>query len=225
MPDSSAAVESVLDGLAGSESGSLRRRDRDRHAGLWVTALTLAALEDPEGAEAGDADLVAPLQCLGDGADQRLHCLAGVGLGQAGALCNGRDQICLVDECKPPLKRPPTLATCPSSANRLTGSQHPYPNKPAFQGSFQAVVAPGLHGGGTAASVSGAGAAPNMETALGAQAAGEASSGNAGSWLAKKSPYARSRASRTCSLSSGVALMSWVPQSVSPAIRSTNPTA
>jgi hypothetical protein len=63
-----------------------------------------------------------------------------------------------------------------------------FSDKPAFQGRFQAVVAPGLHCGGTVAPVIGAGAAPDMGIALGAQAAGEASSGNAGSRLAKKSP-------------------------------------
>ena len=86
------------------------------------------------------------------------------GLGQAGVRRDGRDQIRLVHECRPPLKRPPTQATGPSRANRLTGGQHPYADKPAIQGSFQAVVAPGLH------------------------SASGASSGNAGSRLAKKSP-------------------------------------
>src|SRR4051812_27604912 len=88
-----AAVEGVLDGLAGSELGSLGRRNRDRRAVLRVAALAFAALGDPEGAEAGDADLVALLQRLGDGADQRLHGLASVGLGQAGALHNSRNQL------------------------------------------------------------------------------------------------------------------------------------
>src|SRR3954470_7136598 len=145
VPASSAVVEGVLDGLAGSELGSLGRRNRDLRTGLGVPALALAALGDPEGAEAGDADLIALLQRLGDGADQRLHGLAGVGLGQAGVLRDGRDQIRLVHECKPPLQRLPTLATCPSSANRLPSGQHPYADKPAFQITFQAVVAPGLH--------------------------------------------------------------------------------
>jgi hypothetical protein len=58
-----------------------------------------AALGDPEGAEAGDADLLASLQRLGDGADQRLHGLAGIG--QAGVRRDGRDQIHLVHECRP----------------------------------------------------------------------------------------------------------------------------
>jgi hypothetical protein len=180
------AVEGVLDGLAGGEPGNLGRRNRDRRAGLRIAALALAPLGDPEGAEAGDADLLAPLQRLGDGADQRLHGLAGIG--QAGVRRDGRDQICLVHECKSPLKRLPTLAACPSSANWLPSGQHQYADKAAFQGSFQAVVAPGLHCGGTVAPVIGAGAAPDLEIALGAQATGEASSGNAGSRLAKKSP-------------------------------------
>ena len=119
---------------------------------------------------------------------QRLHGLAAIGPGQAGVLRDGRDQVCLVHECGPPLKRLPTQATGPSRANRLTGRQHPYADKPACQGSFQAVVAPGLHCGGTVAPVIGAPAAQDLGTALGAQAAGEASSGNAGSRLAKKSP-------------------------------------
>ena len=76
----------------------------------------------------------------------------------------------------------------PFPCQRLTGGQHPYADKPAIKGSFQAVVAPGLHCGGTVAPVIGAGAAPDLETALGAQATGEASSGSAGSRLAKKSP-------------------------------------
>src|SRR4051794_34001828 len=80
VPASSAAVEGIFDGLAGGEPDSLGRGDRDRRAGLRIAALTLAALGDPEGAEAGDANLLAPLQRLGDGADQRLHGLAGIGL-------------------------------------------------------------------------------------------------------------------------------------------------
>ncbi len=153
-----------------------------------VWGLRPAALGDPEAAEAGDADLGALRQRLGDGADQRLHRLAGIGLGQAGALRNSRDQICLVHECNPPVKRLPTLAPCPSSASELTRNQHQDAIKPAHQVRFQAVVAPWLHCGGTLAPAIGAGAAPDMGTALRAQAAGEASSGSAGSRSAKKSP-------------------------------------
>src|SRR5688500_2276803 len=66
--------------LAGGEPDSLGRRDLNRRAGLRIAPLALAALGD-QGAEAGDAGLLALLQRLGDGADHRLH-----GLGQVGAL-------------------------------------------------------------------------------------------------------------------------------------------
>src|SRR4051794_12634194 len=99
MPIASTAVECFLDGLAGSELGRLGRADRDRLAGLGIAALALAALGNAEGAETGDADLVALRQRLGDRADQRLHCLASVSLGQAGTFRHGRSQLCLVHEC------------------------------------------------------------------------------------------------------------------------------
>src|SRR3954468_10842778 len=98
-PAGSAAVERVLDSLAGGEPGGPGCRDRDRLAGLGIAPLTLAALGDPERPEAGDADLLALLQRVGDRTDQHLQGLAGVGPGQAGALRDGRDQLCLVHDC------------------------------------------------------------------------------------------------------------------------------
>ena len=60
VPLASIAVEHVLNGLGRRELSGFRGCDRDRFAGLGITALTLAALGNPEAAETGDADLVAP---------------------------------------------------------------------------------------------------------------------------------------------------------------------
>src|SRR3954447_496113 len=109
----STAVERVLDGLTGSEFGGLRRRDRDLRAGLRIAALTLAALGDPEGAEAGDADLVALPERLGDRTDQRLDHLAGIGPGQAGALRNSGNQFRLVHPQPPSNRLPPSAIFSP----------------------------------------------------------------------------------------------------------------
>src|SRR4051794_28365276 len=99
VPAGSSAVEGILDGFAGGEFGGLGCRDRNGLTGLGIAPLTLAPLGDPEGSETGDADFLALLDRIGDRANQGLDSLTGVSLGQAGALRNGRDQLCLVHGC------------------------------------------------------------------------------------------------------------------------------
>src|SRR5665213_4034255 len=61
------------------EANALARLDLDLFAGAWVAAHARGAVAHGEGAEAGNAELHALLQFLGDRARDRLDGLAGVG--------------------------------------------------------------------------------------------------------------------------------------------------
>jgi hypothetical protein len=73
----SAAFDLGLQSRTGGEPGHLATRNRDPFAGAGVDALAGAALGDMEFAEAGEGDLLATAQCVGDGLEHGVQSIAG----------------------------------------------------------------------------------------------------------------------------------------------------
>src|SRR4051794_32493093 len=90
-------LESLLERCGGLEARRLGRGDLDRLAGLRVAALARGALRHAELAEAGQADLVAAGQLVGDLVQRGLDGLFGLTIAQTGLLCDGLRQRVLVD--------------------------------------------------------------------------------------------------------------------------------
>jgi hypothetical protein len=73
----SAAFDLALQSRTGGEPGHLAARDRDPFAGAGVDALARAALGDVKFAEAGEGDLLAAAQGVGDGLEHSVDSIAG----------------------------------------------------------------------------------------------------------------------------------------------------
>src|SRR5207237_2691498 len=102
-PDGGRLVERGLERLTGAEAHDAALRNLDRGARLRVARGARLTLRGLERAEADEGNRLAFLQRLGDAFEERVHGGRRVRLGDAGVLCNLRDQFLSVhepSECK-----------------------------------------------------------------------------------------------------------------------------